>query len=143
MIFSNDDILKISTILQINTKEFEGGWTWVMKSSDNSKPLVATLHNNVNLGNDVYGSLISVQTQYGYYELHNIEKYMFFEPDELIFISSTSEYLSCLTIGRQSVCSLFSTIKREILSEDISELDPAVLMAAMQLSITEPEFEIN
>ncbi len=143
MIFTDDDINKISTIMQINCKEFVGGWTWIIKSTDNSKPMVATLHNNVNLGDDIFGSIISIQTQFGYYELHNIDKYIFFEPDELIFISSTKEYLSCLTIGRQSVCSLFSNIKREILSEDISELDPAVLMAAMQLSITESEIEIN
>ncbi len=141
MIFKNTDLEKIEEILQVKAKPFEGGWSWVMKSIDNSKPLVATLHNNVDLGNDTIGSLISIQTQYGYYELHNIEKYIFFEPDELIFISSTAEHLSCLTIGRQSVCSLFSTIKREILNQDISELDPAVLMAAMQLSITDTELD--
>ena len=141
MIFTNTDLEKIEEILQVKAKPFDGGWTWIMKSIDNSKPLVATLNNNVDLGGDTKGSLISIQTQYGYYELHNIEKYMFFEPDEVIFISSTSEHLSCLTIGRQSVCSLFSTIKKEILNKEISELDTAVLMAAMQLSITDTELE--
>jgi len=42
-----------------------------------------------------------------------------------------------LVIGKNSTCSLFSNINKDLIKLNFAELHPAVLMAAMQLSITE------
>jgi hypothetical protein len=108
-----------------------------LKSPDNSKPLVFTIYNSVDLGGGITGSMVSVQTRHGYYELHGINEILFFEPDEIILIKSDDKYLSCLILGSECTCSVYSNIRRDILKSDFSELHPAVLLSAMQLSITE------
>lgn len=135
--FTEKDIEKVSEILNQVPKKNENSWTWSLKNNDNSKPLVFTIYTNIKITDHDFGNLISVQTQHGYYELHNISAYMFFEPDEVIFINSHLDLISCLIIGKQSTCSLYANIKRDTLNSDFIELDPAALLSAMQLSIVE------
>ncbi|MFP4368288.1 MAG: hypothetical protein ACLFR2_01770 [Candidatus Kapaibacterium sp.] len=135
--FDKQDIEKISKTLGIKEAEFENAWTWKMNDTQKNESLVFSIYNSVGLGKDLEGSLVTVQTNHGYYEIHDVTAYLVFEPDEVIFIHSTNEYLSCLIIGRQITCSSYSNIRREILSSDFSKLDPAVLLSAMQLSLTE------
>lgn len=136
-ILKKDDLQKIDSTLGATHKAFEASYTWSLKSPDNAKPMVFTIYDQVDLGGGLEGALVSVQTRHGYYELHNINNLMFFEPDEIILISSTTEFLSCLIIGSSSTCSLYSNISRSLLRSDFSELHPAVLLSAMQLSITD------
>lgn len=136
-LFQKDDIEKINEILGKSAEDLGEIYSWKLTNEENTKPMVITLYTNVGIGGDEKGALISVQTRHGYYELHGITNYLVFEPDEVIFISADSEKLSSLIIGKQCTCSLYSNIKREILNADFAELDPAVLLSAMQLSITE------
>lgn len=136
-LFTDSDINSISKALHTEPDVLEGSWTWLLKNKQNNLTLVLTLYSQAKLGDDAIGALVSIQTQQGYYELHDITHYLVFEPDEVIFVQSSGEYMSCIIVGGESVCSLFSNIRREILNTDFSTLDPAVLMSAMQLSLTE------
>lgn len=137
LIINGEDVEKISEILGAKPEIFDDSWTWKIVKQQGAKPLVLALNTNVDLGGGNNGTLVTVQTQHGYYELHGPESYMYFEPDEVIFISYNADTLSCLIVGKEASCSLFSNIRREILNTDFAELHPAVLLAAMQLSITE------
>ncbi|MBX3044341.1 MAG: hypothetical protein KIT33_14345 [Candidatus Kapabacteria bacterium] len=133
---NSDIIKKIDDTLGAEHQTFEGAVTWTLKSPDNFKPLVFTIYQDVHLG-DIEGAMVSVQTRHGYYELHDISAMMFFEPDEVIFIQNDTDKLSCLIIGSECTCSLYSNISKELLRQDFAELHPAVILSAMQLSITE------
>lgn len=135
--FTESDIKEISRILNSAPKHFENSWQWQIKKQDNSKPLVLSIYKDAALGDDKKGVIISVQTQHGFYELHDCSGFMLFDPDEVFFIKSEGEFVSSLIVGRQCTCSLYSGIRREILNSDFSKLEPAVLLSAMQLSITE------
>lgn len=137
LIFGNEDIKKISELLGVEPKSYENAWIWTLINDDYSKPLVFTLYSGIDIGSESEGALVSVQTMHGYYELHGVKSYMFFEPDEVIFISVEGEYMSSLIIGKECTCSLYSNISIKILNSDFSELHPAVLLSAMQLSIAE------
>ncbi len=132
--FARENVDKISGVLGVTPDKFDGGWTWKLTNPAISKPLVCTLYHNIDEENL---SLISVQTQHGYYEMHNITDFMVFEPDEIIFVNAEEKKISCLILGKEGSCSLFSNINRELISSDFSRLDPALLLSAMQLSITE------
>ena len=99
--------------------------------------MIINLYNSINFDGDKEGSIISVQTRHGYYELHNITNYIVFEPDEIIFICSKKKTLSCLIVGKGNTCSFFANIQKKMLRRDPTELDPAVLLAVMQLSLIE------
>lgn len=135
--FTKDDISTISNVLGGELREYENSWTCKLNNPETSQTLVLSIHNNIQLNKNDSGSLISVQTQHGYFEMHGCMAYMVFEPDELIFIFYNEETLSSLIVGKRCSCSMFGNISRDILNADFSELDPAVLMAAMQLSLTE------
>ena len=135
--FQLSDIKQISRLLGSKPTESESMWIWHMKNDETRQQQTVTLYNSVQLGKHKKGSLVIVQTKHGYFELHDCSGFVLFEPDEVIFISATSHKLSSLVIGRECTCSMFSPIRREILSADFSALDPAILMSAMQLSLTE------
>jgi hypothetical protein len=135
--FTNEDIEQISTILSKSPKEFEKSWSWRFDNPETKQSLVITIYNNVKLGKESEGSLISVQSQHGYFELHDCRGYLVFEPDEIIFVQSTDDKVSSLIVGKQATCSMFTNISRDILNADFTTLDPTVLLSAMQLSLTE------
>lgn len=139
--FNESNIETISQILKQKPDIFLDSWTWNVKDPDGHKPLIISIYNDVDISADQNGSIVSVQSRYGYYELHNIKYFLPFEPDELIFLTENQNCLSCLIIGKNSTCSLFSNINKDLLKLNFAEIHPAVLMAAMQLSITESVIE--
>ena len=81
--------------------------------------------------------VISAQTSYGYFELHNVHQMISVEPDEVIFASEGEDRISGLVVSRNGACSLFANVDRAYLSADLGTLDPALLLSAMQLGLTE------
>jgi hypothetical protein len=138
--FTSDDISNISNILNSEHKGSNNTWTWTLKNEETKQSVVFTIYNRTKLSpdSDEDGVLVSVQTKHGYFELHGLTGFLLFEPDEVIFVRSLEDKVSCLVIGSNSSCSLFSDINRSILNSNITELDPAILLAAMQLSLAEP-----
>lgn len=135
--FQASDIKNISKIFGSKPVELENHWTWTMANPETRQAQVVVINNSVKFGKDHSGSLVVVQTKHGYFELHDCTGFVVFEPDEVIFVSATKNILSCMVVGSGCTCSMFSPIRREILTADFSELDPAILMSAMQLSLTE------
>jgi hypothetical protein len=137
--FSTEDIEKISEILESPHKGGNGAWTWSLKNSETNQSVVFTIYNDTQLApaQGETGVLVSVQTKHGYFELHGLTGFLLFEPDEVIFVRASDDKVSCLVIGSNSSCSLFSDIDKSILKSNITELDPAILLAAMQLSLAE------
>lgn len=87
------------------------------------------------LGDDTV--MLSAQTVHGYFELHNVSRYVPVEPDEVIFVAEEGERISGLVIGAGGNCSLFANVHRATLAADFSVLEPALLLAAMQLGLAE------
>ncbi len=135
--FTNDDIEKISGILQTEVQNNDNNWTWRVNNPVTKQSFVISINNNVALSDNVAISVISIQTKQGYYELHDCIAYLVFESDEIIFVQASDKYVSCLVISKQGTCSMYSNISRDILKADFNKLDPAILMSAMQLSLTE------
>jgi hypothetical protein len=137
MIFEQEDIRKISEILKVEPEFVGGSYILNLFNKDLHQLLFLSINNDIDYENNEQSSIVSVQTQYGYFELHNCTNYTLFEPDEVIFINSSEDKVSCLIVSKDANCSMFSDIKRAILKTDISQLNSSVLLAAMQLSLIE------
>jgi hypothetical protein len=135
--FTDSDAQSISNILGIEAQKFDNSWAWSLLNKNLKQPLVLTIYSQAQIESDNQGVLVSVQTQHGYFELHGVTAYMPFEPDEIIFVRSDAEKVSSLIIGKEGNCSLFSNIHKANISADFAQLDTAVLLSAMQLSLTE------
>jgi hypothetical protein len=82
-------------------------------------------------------TVISAQTVHGYFELHDVSRFVPVDPGEVIFVAEVGEKISGLVVGREGTCSLFANADRSTLSADFAELEPALLLAAMQLGLAE------
>jgi hypothetical protein len=140
MIFEENDIKNISDLLDSEPQKHESGYTWTVRNEELKDKLIFTLYTNlVNLDGqrDENANLISILTQMGTVELHNCTSYMLFEPDEVIFISTTKDKISSLILGKKGTISLYSNIDKKLIGADFADLDTAYLMSAMQLALTE------
>ena len=118
----------------------EDTWHWSIRDATSQRMLALTVSMNVNLG-DTVGTVVSAQTQQGYLELHGVTTYLCIEPDEVMFISKRGDTFSSLVVGTSCTCSLFSNVRLDLIAADLATLHPAVLMAAMQLSLAESMLE--
>ncbi len=143
--FGDKDIEKISKVLGAKPKKAENSWTWSLRNPKNNQALILTIYNEVQLSETEKGSIVSAQTQHGYYELHDCVGYLVFEPDETIFAQLEGNRVSSLIVGKECSCSLYSNIRKDMLNASFENLDPAVLLSAMQLSLAESiiEGELN
>lgn len=81
--------------------------------------------------------ILSAQTVHGYFELHNVVRYVPVEPDEVIFVAEEGDRISGLVVGAGGNCSLFANVHRTTLTADFASLEPSLLLAAMQLGLAE------
>lgn len=93
----------------------------------------------VNLFETDDGDVLSVQTGFGYFELHDPLGFVTVEPDEVIFFAGEGDHLSCLLVGGSGTCSVFANVDRRLLDAEPSDLDPAHMLAAMQLGLVSLE----
>ncbi len=140
MIFTKDNIEQISKTLGTEPKIEINSYVWNVSNSTNGQKIIVSLYNDVDF-NCCKGALVSVQSVHGYFELHNISNFLVFEPDELIFIRNEGDNISTLVVGREATCSLYSNISRDMLKQDLTELEPPVLLSAMQIAIIDSLLE--
>jgi hypothetical protein len=82
-------------------------------------------------------TVLSAQTVHGYFELHDVARFVPVEPGEIIFVAEEGGRISGLVVGASGTCSLFANVDRSTLAADFSTLEPALLLAAMQLGLAE------
>jgi len=133
---SNQDILAINNFLGTEPETHENSWSWKLYDPETKNFLFLTIYQNIELNGTKF-NLASVQTSFGYFELHNFSKIMFVEPNEIAFIQYDPQKLNCLIIGKNCTCSLYSNIQREIIKYNFAELDTALLLSALQLALFE------
>ena len=83
--------------------------------------------------------LISVYTDNAHLQLQSCDGFIMSNMlEEVIFISDCGEKISGLIISKQGDCSLYSNVKKDLLSRDFMELSSEKLLAAVALSVVEP-----
>lgn len=131
------DINKIKIIedtLNVKSESVADSYTWTIKDSRNNASIYFTLHPNIEYQGK-YVTLASIQTIYGYYELHNIQKMEVLSHDEIFFFSETDDKISCLSISKNQGVSIFANISKDIFKTNIETLDSALLLSSLQLSL--------
>ncbi len=132
------DVNEIKAIIGEPNEESANAFSWLINKLDTKDKLLLNIYTDVKIGDATEGiTLVSAQNNQGYFELHNCNKYLLFEPDEVIFLSEYEGRISSLVVSANGNLSVFSNINSEILKQDIGEIDAALLMSAMQLSIAD------
>jgi len=134
--FSEQNISAISKFLGTEPEKNENSWCWKLVDPETKNFLFLTIYQNIELNGSKI-NLASVQTSFGYFELHNFSKIILVEPNEIAFLQYDTQKLNCLIVGKNCTCSLYSNIQREIIKHNFAELDSALLLSALQLALFE------
>lgn len=133
----NNDIDLISKTLEVEIEKGENSFSWKQSNEESGQSLYVTIYNEAPVEKNENGVLVSVQSNHGYFELHDCTSYIDFENSEIIFLHSTDEKLTTLVLGKNCSCNMYANISKHLFEQDISELDNSVIMSFMQLSLTE------
>jgi hypothetical protein len=109
--FSDENIKEIATTLNASVEKEDNSWTFQLHDSESRQSLVFMIYNSIDLGGKEKGSLVSVQTQHGYFEIHFCNGYMIFEPDEVIFFEAKPEY--CIMPDSRKKMHLLDVLKHQ------------------------------
>lgn len=115
----------------------DGVWLWKIVDTDTKQMLFLSLFLGVQSANSKKSNIVSIQNANGYFELHDFKLLVPIEPNEIAFVSYDTSKVSCMVVSKNCACSLYSNIDRSILNTNISELDNALLLSAMQLALIE------
>ena len=136
MTLTPQDIEAIEGVLGASERPDDRTWFWNLRDEATNRVLALTI-SVADLGDEQPSTVVSAQTYQGYVELHDVTAYLCIEPDEVMFIAKQGDRFSSLVVGKTSTCSQFGNIRASLIGKDLTELDPALLMAAMQLSLAE------
>jgi hypothetical protein len=138
ILITKDSILKLEELFGIKIPFNSGSYSFKVKS----------VKSNSVLGIDIYPeenneNLISVYTENSHLQLQSCTGFIISNMlEEVIFISDLGDYISGLIISRQGDCSLYSNVKKSLLSKDFMELSSEKLLSAVALSVTEQSSEM-
>lgn len=130
-------IEQIIKVLGNPIESFPNNWNWKLIDENSKQVLFLSLYLEVQNPSKMLVNLVSVQTSYGYFELHGFTKILPIEPDEIAFISINENKLNCMIIGKNCTCSLYSNIDKSLIKTNFSTLDNPLLLSAMQLALFE------
>lgn len=111
-------------------------WTWNIDAPNGVRAIVMTITTDV-LIDEQPCTIITAQTPQGYVEMHNVTGILSIEPDEVMFLARHNERFSSLVVGRTGTVSQFANIHASLLRADLTEINPAALLAALQLSLAD------
>lgn len=134
--FSEHDLEHIARVLRGSVVTEQNGWSIEQRSERGTLEQLVTIHPTVEIGETML-SVITVQSRQGYHQLFGCDGYLILEPDEVLFVARGEGRASCLLVGASRTCTTFVDVPTSLLQQRLEELDPAVLVAAMQLSLAE------
>ncbi len=137
-----DDLEQIASVLDGTLIGEDHRWAIEQRSSSGMLEQLITIAPQVSTpqGNM---TLIAVQSRQGFHQLFGCTHWLVVEPDEVLFVARDSQRASCLLAGRQRTCTLYANIPLELLHAPLETLDPALLLAVMQLALAEHLFILD
>ena len=140
MVATPADIIALEAILGTAQHPDERTWFWYLSASDSPGRTLAITLSTATLPDGTPSLVVSVQTPAGYVELHGVSHYLCMEPDEVMFLAQHANHqgtVSSMVIGTSCTCSQFANVRRDLLGADLVKLDPALLMATVQIALAD------
>ncbi len=136
MIVDQSHIEQCTVRLGAPSHSSEASWTWSIDAPNGARAIVMTITTDV-LINEQPCTIVTAQTPQGYVEMHNVTGVVPIEPDEVMFLATHNGRFSSLVVGRTGTVSQFANIHASLLRTDLAQINPAALLAALQLSLAD------
>jgi hypothetical protein len=136
-IFTPADIKKIGKVLGVPGKKKGNNVRFEIENPAMRRKLAVEIYPNIKIGSKP-GNLVSVSSLNAYLQLHFCSGFVVSDMlGEVTFIGEQDGRLSGLIVEREGGCTLYANVDRELLSGDLTQLGPEVMMSGIALSLTE------
>lgn len=130
------DLERFAAVLDAQLITDAGAWSLEQRSERGSLEQLVTISPRLETPDGAM-TVVTVQSRSGYHQLFGCQIALVIEPDEVLFIAKHGTTASCLLVGAQRTCTLYANVPMSILQTKLEDLDPTLLLAAMQLSLAE------
>ena len=131
------DIDKIAHSLGVEKQHFGNHYRMYLENPQEGRKLTLEIYPDIPIGTRK-GTLITVYTPTAHLQLQFCSGYVVSEMlGEVTFIGTSEGKLSGLIIEKGAACSLYANVDTELLSGDITQLGPEIMMSGIALSLTE------
>ena len=135
--FTKKEIAQISDLLGVEGKYRGNNFRFELLNSENGNKLVLEIYPDIPIGKRK-GNLISVFTRNTHLQLHFCTGFVISEfLGEITFVAENEGHLSGLTIEKEAGCSLYANVDSNLLSGDLTQLGPEVMLSGIALSLVE------
>jgi hypothetical protein len=132
------DVDKIAHSLGVEKQDFGNHYRLYLDNPQEGRKLTLEIYPDIPIGSQ-RGALITVYTPNAHLQLQLCSGYVVSEMlGEVTFIGTSDGRLSGLIIEKGAACSLYANVDTRLLSGDITQLAPEVMMSSIALSLTEP-----
>ncbi|MBX7152519.1 hypothetical protein K1X84_12825 [bacterium] len=131
------DIDKIAHSLGVEKQSFGNHYRLYLENPAEARKLTLEIYPDIPIGTR-QGSLITVYTTNAHLQLQFCSGYVISEMlGEVTFVGMHDGKLSGLIIEKGAACSFYANVDTELLSGDITQLGPEVMLSGIALSLTE------
>ncbi len=135
--FTPADIRKIGKVLDIAATKEGSHYRFELAGKERARHLVLEIYSGISIGAGK-GNLVSVYTESAHLQLHHCSGYVGSEMlGEVTFVGEEHGKLSGLIIEKEGGCSLYANVDRSLLSGDLTQLGPEVMLSGIALSLTD------
>lgn len=132
------DVDKIARSLGIEKQDFGDHSRLYLDNPSEGRRLTLEIYPDMAIGKR-RGTLISVYTPTAHLQLHFCTGYVISEMlGEVTFVGMERGKMSGLIIEKGAACSLYANVDNSLLSGDITQLGPEVMLSGIALSLVEP-----
>lgn len=137
-VFTQDDAEKIGKLLgAVDIVVEPNHFRLKLDNTEEKRILILELYTDIRLGAKK-GVLVVVYTGNSHLQLHNCTGYVISEElGEVTFIAESAHQLSGLVCEAGASCSLYSSLDRELISSDFTQLGVEVMLSGVALSLAE------
>jgi hypothetical protein len=131
------DVDKIAHSLGVIKHDFGNHYRLYLENPTENRKLTLEIYPDIPIGSK-HGTLITVYTPNTHLQLQFCDGYVISELlGEVTFIGTQLGKLSGLTIEKGAACSLYANVDTKLLSGDITQLGPEIMLSSIALSLTE------
>lgn len=139
--FAPSDIKKLGKLFGSKPKGKGSNYRFEIGTAAGGRRLVLEIYPQIRIGNR-RGNLVSVYTDTAHLQLQFCSGYVISEMlGEATFVGEYNGRLSGLIVEREGGCSLYANVDRSMLSGDLTQLGPEVMMSGIALSLTDSILE--
>ncbi len=138
-IFTPENVKKIADCLRVTEEvKLSDHYRLILDNPSEKRHISIDLYPVVELGEKIKGPMVVLYTPESHLQLHNCSGFVLSEElGEVTFVAEAGEKISGIVVERETACSLYANVDRQLISSDFTNLGIEAVLSGVALSLAE------